>query len=311
MHRLVVAAVVFAQLQTRPALRAAETAPPPVTPAVVVPDGAKELLGCWKSDSDAGTFIKIEAARVVSSDAGQLGAFAAKVEPGKVTLSSMGSKFTVKAEIKDGKLVWETREGHGQILTRLKEEPEVLKLKALALGVKKPTDEVVKEIQKELAARMDQDQAVRKNKAQQADMGKVDQDNTAYVTKIVREYGWIDVQRFGAQGSEAAFLIVQHSGKLPLMLAALPEIEKDTKAGRLHDGDSFALLYDRTKLMMGEKQRYGSQIGQSGGGEPVVLPLEDRTKVEQYRKEIGMIPLTQYLAMFEQRFGKKIRFLDE
>jgi hypothetical protein len=275
-----------------------------------VPDAAKPLLGCWKGDV-GNSLMKFEAVRVICYDEGQLYVFAATYEAGAVTLSHLGSKFTAKAEITGDKLTWTTSEGHGQILTRLANVPDELELKSLPLGPSKPIPaEKLKDIQQELAKRQGEDQAVRKDKAREKDMGAVDRDNTTYLTKLVGEVGWIDVTRFGAPASHDAFLIVQHSGKLPLMLAALPEIEKDTKAGQLTDGQNFALLYDRTKLYMGEKQRYGTQVGQDAKGDPVVLPLEDRKKVEQYRKEINLSPLPQYLEMFEKQFGKKVKFMD-
>ena len=274
-----------------------------------VPDAAKPLIGCWKGDV-GNSFMKFEPARVIAYDAGQLYVFAAVYDTGKVTLSHMGSKFTANADIAGDKLTWTTSEGHGQIMSRLGTVPEELELKALALGAKAVPADKLKDIQQELAKREVEDQAVRKDKTREKDMGNVDRDNTAYLTKLVKEYGWADVTRFGEPAAHDAFLIVQHSGNLPLMLAALPEIEKETKAGRLTDGQNFALLYDRTKLYMGEKQRYGTQVGQDSKGDPVVLPLEDRAKVEQYRKEINMVPLTQYLEFFEKQFGKKVKFME-
>ena len=62
----------------------------------------------------------------------------------------------------------------------------------------------------------------------------VDADNTAWLREQMRELGWIDASRFGPDASFAAFLIVQHSQDLPLMLAALPEIEADVRAKRFN-----------------------------------------------------------------------------
>jgi len=141
-------------------------------------------------------------------------------------------------------------------------------------------------------------------------MGAVDADNTAWLVKEVRELGWIDAQRFGRSASNTAFLIVQHSGDLPLMLAALPEIEKDLKSG-VGDPQDFALLYDRLQLRLGNKQRYGTQIGMNEKGEPIVLPLEDHAHVEKLRKDLGLFPLTQYLAIMKQQTGKEVTFGEE
>jgi len=95
------------------------------------------------------------------------------------------------------------------------------------------------------------------------------------------------------------------------MLAALPEIEKDMKAGKMNDGQTYALLYDRTKIFSGQKQRYGTQISTADDGTPIVDPLEDRKNVDQLRKEIGMPPLAEYLLSFEKSAGKKAKFADD
>jgi len=104
---------------------------------------------------------------------------------------------------------------------------------------------------------------------------------------------------------------VQHSGHIPLMLAALPPIEKDVKAKRLN-AQPYALLYDRLQINLGEKQRYGSQLGSNESGELVLMPLEDPARVEELRKEIGIFSLSKYLKFFEkQNGGKAVKMMEE
>ena len=62
--------------------------------------------------------------------------------------------------------------------------------------------------------------------------------------------------------------------------------------------------------MLGEKQRYGSQIGSNDDGQLVLLPLADRQRVEALRREIGLFPLTVYLKFFEKQ-GKQVKFQDD
>lgn len=168
----------------------------------------------------------------------------------------------------------------------------------LTLGTRREVaaDEVDK-IRDELGRRRTVDQAVRRDRSRHPEMAEVDADNTAYIKEVVKDVGWIDVARFGQGAADAAFLLVQHSGDLPLMLAALPEIEKDVRAGKAH-GQNFALLYDRTQLMSGGKQRYGTQVTENEDGKLVVRKLEDPDHVDARRKELGMRPLRAYLALF-------------
>ena len=138
-------------------------------------------------------------------------------------------------------------------------------------------------------------------------MGKVDRENTAYLIKVIKEVGWIDAERFGALPSNNAFLIVQHSGDLSLMSAALPLIKKDVVAKKL-DAQPYALLYDRLMVFSGGKQRYGTQLSQNEKGELLLGGLEDKARVEEFRKEIGLFPLSQYLKMFGD---KKVVFEED
>ena len=86
-----------------------------------------------------------------------------------------------------------------------------------------------------------------------------------------------------------------------------PLIELDVRSKRI-DAQPFALLFDRLHVMLGEKQRYGTQLGNNLEGELLLMPLEDRGRVEELRKELGLIPLAEYLRFFEkQNGGKPIR----
>jgi hypothetical protein len=71
----------------------------------------------------------------------------------------------------------------------------------------------------------------------------------------------------------------------------------------------YAILYDRLQLNLGCKQRYGRQVAKDSEGQPMVLPLEDASKVEQFRKEIGLPPLAEYLKLASEGLfsGKAIR----
>lgn len=149
----------------------------------------------------------------------------------------------------------------------------------------------------ELARRVRLDQAVRRDPGRRGEMARVDAENRSWLTGLVREVGWIDAGRFGPKAANGAFLLVQHSGDRPLMAAALPEIEKDVRAGRI-DAQPYALLYDRLHFMRGGKQRYGTQVVVREDGSQVVERLEDPDKVDERRREIGLGPLADYLRGF-------------
>jgi hypothetical protein len=269
---------------------------------------ANPLLGCWQGEENAKLLYLFEAQRCIVSSDGDLSILKVKYAPGKVTWDG---KTEATYEIKGAALTLTCNEQVVKFKKLDKTAPEV-ELKGLPLG--KPDEvapEKLKAIQDELAKRMKEDQAVRTDAARRDEMQKIDGENTEYLIKLVQEVGWIDNERFGRKAALGAFLIVQHSGHLQLMMAALPEIEKDLKK-KVGDPQDYALLYDRLQLRLGGKQRYGSQLGRNQNGEAVVLPLEDKAKVEQFRKEIGLFPLAQYLGMFKQmNGGKDVKFSDE
>lgn len=129
--------------------------------------------------------------------------------------------------------------------------------------------------------------------------------NTEFIRELISEVGWIDVERFGRDASDAAFLLVQHSWDVPLMLAVLPQLKRDVDAGRMGT-DVYALLYDRLQLALGLRQLYGTQIARDDRGNAVVLPVEDAAGVEERRRRFGLIPLADYVKVFgasEVRFS--------
>jgi hypothetical protein len=162
----------------------------------------------------------------------------------------------------------------------------------------------------ELIRRGELDQDVRRDAARRAEIPAVDADNLGYVGQLLREVGWIDVERFGLSASVAAFLIVLHSGDLPLMLAAQQALWKDHTAGH-PVGRYYASLDDKVRLMQGYRQRYGSSLGEDERGGLVVLPLEDRARVDAWRKEVGLPPLAEYLEVWRAaNGGRPIGFAD-
>jgi hypothetical protein len=121
--------------------------------------------------------------------------------------------------------------------------------------------------------------------------------NTVFLRSLLTEVGWIDVKRFGYSASHAAALLAQHSRDVPLMMAVVPAVERDAKAG-LMDQELYALLFDRLELLLGERQRYGTQLGWDDDNRPLLLPVEDSSRVDALRQTLGMEPVGKYLAVF-------------
>jgi hypothetical protein len=164
-------------------------------------------------------------------------------------------------------------------------------------------------IANEIHERLLRDQkAIKSSGGKETSVNPVVLDNREYLERLIQEVGWIDIQRFGAEASGNAIVLAKHSRDLSLIMGILPFVEKDFK-GQSENNVVLAILYDGLQIDLGRKQRYGTQLGVDSEGNPMVLPLEDVSKVEQLRKEIGLPPLAEYLKLASEGLykGKLIR----
>jgi hypothetical protein len=284
-------------------------AAPPSAAADPSEDPANPLLGTWKDEGVPGRHVAFEAERVRVLEDGRLTHFHAVYGEGRVSLWRWTRNRTWKVSRKDDVLTVEAL-GTTSRLRRTTEEPPDLGLRPAPLA--QPSSvaaERVAEVTRDLRRRRDEDQAVRTDPARSKDAERVDADSTAYLRRLVAEIGWIDAKRFGTEAADAAFLIVQHSGDLALMQAALPEIEREVRE-KVLDAQNFALLHDRLALDLGREQRYGTQLASSLFGRLYVLPIEDRENVEATRRALGLSPLSAYLAGMAADLGKEPEFLE-
>lgn len=298
--------------------------------------------GFWKDRDDPRYALAVEGSRfTVAYDerVREVGVLL-EVDGQEARICYSGRETTTFLRVQESELVFRDpfrKQTHH--LMRLKERPPGLCLTSFHLSDPHPLPETqIREIQRELYERRRRDQAVlrpsrREGKetpqglpwlqtqsVPQLDPSGLNADieladrvmrNSEYVRELISEVGWIDVERFGHGASDAAFLLVQHSWDVPLMVAVLPQLKKDVDAGRM-GADTYALLYDRLQLALGLPQRYGTQIGRDNYGGAVVFPVEDPAQVEELRRQLGLIPLTEYVRVFgasEVRFSPACRNL--
>src|SRR5689334_209363 len=183
---------------------------------------------------------------------------------------------------------------------------------AFAQDANKPA---VKEpaLREELLKRVDQDQAIRNelishgvkspDKTILARMQAIDAANTERMKAIVKRYGWPGPELVGGDGSEAAFLLVQHAD-LAFQKEMLPLVEKAYRSGGL-SGQDYALLLDRVRVGEGKLQVYGTQakrFEEWNGQEPALQPIEDEANVDKRRAEVGLPPLAEYREMLKRMY---------
>jgi hypothetical protein len=117
--------------------------------------------------------------------------------------------------------------------------------------------------------------------------------NLIKVKKILDERGWLGADVVGEIGNQTLFLVIQHSDP-ETREQYLPMMREAVKNGNAR-ASSLALLEDRVALGRGEKQIYGSQIGQGEDGY-YVLPLIDPDNVDKRRAEVGLGTIQEYIS---------------
>lgn len=313
--------------------------PPPSKEAGKLPQSLERVQGFWGAQDDPGYLLGIEGQRLLVSEDGYLKvARILEVSDDQIHLCNSGREQAWSFHREGPVIVLGGPErGKASRLRRLPEKPTGLTLVPLELPA--PVElsaETIQQVQKELAARLETDQEFRRptprkktfkgsppvppwleersEAGREPEGGSVEMlmaarstENTEYIVDLVSKIGWVDAKRFDYGTSNAAFLLVQHSWNLPLMLGVLPWLEKDVQQGRMGK-EAYALLFDRIQLSLGERQRYGTQVLRDRGGEVVVLPVEDPGRVDELRKEAGMIPLERYVKLFG---GAEVRFSSE
>lgn len=111
--------------------------------------------------------------------------------------------------------------------------------------------------------------------------------------EMVPPEGWFTISVYGREAAEAAFHIVQHSD-IEQWRRFMPVLEPLVAKGEV-DGSAFALMFDRLAMNEGRPQRYGSQF-KCVAGRFELHPLEDPDRVNEFRRQVGLPPLEQYLA---------------
>ncbi len=127
-------------------------------------------------------------------------------------------------------------------------------------------------------------------------MEKVHLLNAEGLARILDDYGWPDSERFGADGEEAAWMILMHSISAPdvmrrgrTLLADAVE-RGDTAAHRL------ARLEDRIRTLEGIPQIYGTIFDWDDEGRLSPLAVEDRDGVDERRADVGLPALADDVA---------------
>ena len=120
-------------------------------------------------------------------------------------------------------------------------------------------------------------------------------ENLAELEALINSKGWPMISMVGPEAAGAAFYILQHSNAD----SQQKYIEVFRKACMEKEGNwnQYALMFDRMRMNQNLPQKYGTHfiLDNRTTGKNILYPLEDETKVDEWRKEIGLEPLDDYL----------------
>jgi hypothetical protein len=145
------------------------------------------------------------------------------------------------------------------------------------------------------------DQNVRKNagagmsKSDIAAMKRVDDEHEIRMKEIIAQHGWPGKSLVGVEGSNKAWLIVQHCSP-SFQEECLPLLERAVAAGEATP-KNYAYLLDRVRMHQGKPQVYGTQFR---NGE--LWKLEDPDHVDERRRSIGLDTMAEYTEQMKRLY---------
>lgn len=129
-----------------------------------------------------------------------------------------------------------------------------------------------------------------------AEMEAVHLKNAKRLEEIIDAHGWLGKSQIGEDGAEAAWLIAQHAISLPAFqkkVLRLLQIESEKEEVPLWQA---AYLEDRIAFFENRSQKYGTQSDWNERGEMEVWKLENAEKVNEYRAQVGLKPLENFIS---------------
>jgi hypothetical protein len=135
-------------------------------------------------------------------------------------------------------------------------------------------------------------------------MQEIDARNTAWMKEVVDKHGWPGKSLVGTDGSQKAWLMVQHADQdRAFQMRCLKLLAEAVKKGE-SSPEHLAYLTDRVRVADKEKQVYGTQFHEVDGKmEP--YPIEDEADVDKRRTEVGLPPLAEYRKLIEGLYKPK------
>lgn len=116
------------------------------------------------------------------------------------------------------------------------------------------------------------------------ELGRIDDDNTEALKRVLPPGGWFRRSRDGAAAHEA-WDVIQHTNDWAFQKEVLAHVEPLARIGEA-DGSDYAKLYDRVAQRDSRPQRYATQVSCHGGVRGFA-DVEDLARVDALRQAVG------------------------
>jgi hypothetical protein len=129
----------------------------------------------------------------------------------------------------------------------------------------------------------------------------VDAQNTNGLGQVIQEQGLPGISVVDEDGTQALFLLIQHSPSLEFQKKCLTLMKTAQQQGEIA---SIHLAYPTDRVLMREDkpQIYGTQIRIADDGRIVPYIIEDEEHVDERRQAIGLEPLAEYFKRMNEMY---------
>jgi hypothetical protein len=129
----------------------------------------------------------------------------------------------------------------------------------------------------------------------------MDAAHQARLEAIIAAHGWPRRADVGGRATMAAFVILQHAS-LDFQRKVFADVQRAAANDEI-DRSALAALDDRIRVHEKRPQRYGTQVEIRNGG-VTLWPVEDAVRLDDRRREVGLMPICRYLALFATQNAK-------
>ncbi|MDX8339128.1 DUF6624 domain-containing protein [Draconibacterium sp. IB214405] len=125
------------------------------------------------------------------------------------------------------------------------------------------------------------------------EMQQLHNNNARALNEIIDAIGLPTIAKVGDEANEAAWLIIQHAIALPAFMKKCAKLLEVAVREKNADPVSLAYLSDRIAVFEGKPQLYGTQFDWDNNGELSPNTFDDRNKVNERRKLLGLNTLEE------------------